>query len=74
MSENKMACLKCGTVAVPIKVVRGSMGMELLLWIFFILPGVLYSLWRLTSKHIACPSCGSADIISENSPRARNLI
>lgn len=72
MSEDggRMHCIACGTEAEPKDVTKGSMGVELLLWLCFIVPGLIYSVWRLTSKHRACPACGSAQLIPLNSPAA----
>lgn len=68
--DGTMHCTACGTEAQPKDVTKGSMGVELVLWLCFIVPGVIYSVWRLTSKHRACPACGSAQLIPINSPAA----
>lgn len=47
---------------------------ELVLWILFILPGVLYSLYRMLSKKQVCTVCGSAIIIPVDSPKGKELI
>ena len=44
-----MVCTVCGSVGFPKKVTPGSFLVELGLWIFFILPGVIYSVWRLSA-------------------------
>lgn len=64
-------CTVCGTVARPATVTKGSMLMEIAMWLFFIVPGLIYSLWRLTTRHQACPACGAAAIVPLNSPAAR---
>ena len=53
---------------------KGSMGLEFLLWLFFIVPGFIYSLWRLTNKERLCPQCGSKDLIPMDSPRAQAIL
>lgn len=35
----------------------GSCGLELLLWLLLIVPGVIYSVWRLTNPQLLCPQC-----------------
>lgn len=68
--DGTMHCTACGTEAPPKDVTKGSMAVELVLWLCFIVPGVIYSVWRLTSKHRACPACGSAQLIPIDSPAA----
>lgn len=46
---------------------KGSLGVEILLWLFFIIPGIVYSVWRSSSK--ICPKCGQATLVPEDSPR-----
>jgi TonB family protein len=63
-------CRNCGSIATPKKKVRGWFALELLLWLLFIIPGVCYTLWRLTTKVRVCRMCGAADIIPADSPHA----
>jgi len=58
-----MYCPNCGTVAKPKKVTKGSFLIEVFLWLLFIIPGVIYSLWRLTTKAEVCPKCGAPNMI-----------
>jgi hypothetical protein len=53
----KVHCHICGKDGKGKKVLAGSAGVELLMWIFFLLPGVLYSLWRHSAKSYQCPHC-----------------
>jgi hypothetical protein len=64
-------CQTCGTIATPIRFTKGSFVIEIFLWLLLIVPGLLYSLWRLTTKAWVCPSCGSQDIIPFDSPKAK---
>lgn len=74
MAKPLMICTQCGGHGHPKRVTKGSMGIELILWICFIVPGVIYSVWRLTSKFDACPYCGAAQsMIPLNSPRGAKL-
>lgn len=61
-------CKDCGTVAEPAQVTNGSIGVELILWLCFLVPGLIYSVWRLSTRHDACRSCGSKGIVPVNSP------
>jgi hypothetical protein len=68
-----MYCTRCGTVASPKRHTRGSFLIELVLWCCLIVPGLIYSLWRLTTRAWVCRACGSTEIIPPDSPRARQL-
>jgi ribosomal protein L37E len=69
----KIICATCGTQAEPIRQTRGSIWIELALWLLFLVPGLLYSLWRLTTKHTVCRQCGSTEIVPVTSPRGAAL-
>lgn len=66
-------CLRCGTVAQPKSTTPGSMLAELILYLFLIIPGLLYSAWRLSARRNACPACGASDLIPPDSPRAKQI-
>lgn len=66
-------CAACGSVARPWNHTPGSIGIELLFWLCFLLPGVLYSIWRLASRKPACPHCLSHDLLPIDTPRAQHL-
>ena len=74
MFGGKYICTSCGTVGNPKRVVRGSILMEIALWLFFILPGLIYSVWRLTTKYNACPECKNATMIPITSPLGQKLL
>lgn len=61
-------CTACGSTIRPARKTRGSMGIEIVLWCCFILPGLLYSLWRLSNKYRACPLCGSPSLVPLHTP------
>ncbi|MBW7903001.1 MAG: hypothetical protein H3C26_16080 [Rhodocyclaceae bacterium] len=47
---------------------------ELVLWLCVIVPGLVYSIWRLSSKYDACPSCGGTALIPEDSPLGKKFV
>jgi hypothetical protein len=67
-----MYCKKCGNVGPTKATMKGSFAIELVLWLFFLLPGLVYSIWRLTTKGRGCSVCGSDDVIPANAPLAKN--
>lgn len=66
----KMHCLTCGTEDTVALVKRGNVAIEIILWIFFIIPGLIYSLWRMDSRHNACRTCASTVLAPVKSPAA----
>ncbi len=67
----KKLCIRCDAITEPKRHTRGSFLVELALWCLFIAPGILYSLWRLSTRAWVCRNCGAPDLIPLTSPRAR---
>jgi hypothetical protein len=38
-------------------ITKGSVAVELVLWLLFLFPGLVYSIWRLSTKKWVCPEC-----------------
>ena len=70
----QMVCGSCGSVVVPVRETKGSFFIELFLWLCFLFPGLIYSIWRLTSKYDACPTCKAANLVPLDSPMGRKLV
>ena len=47
MPQFQMVCTRCGTIGRPKRYTPGTFGMELLLFLFFIIPGLIYGIWRI---------------------------
>jgi hypothetical protein len=69
-----MICVDCGTQGKAKRDMKGSILIELFLWCLFLLPGLIYSIWRFTTVGRACRSCGSRNLIALDSPRGRMLV
>ncbi len=69
----QMVCTQCGTVGTPIKITKGSLGMEIVLWLMFLIPGAIYSVWRLTSRYEGCPSCKGPNLVPVDSPMGKKM-
>jgi hypothetical protein len=50
---------------------KGSILTELFLWLFFLIPGLIYSIWRHSSVVDGCSKCGSPAVIPLDSPFAK---
>jgi hypothetical protein len=72
--DNRLICSQCGYIGIPNEINKGSGGVELILWLFFIIPGVIYSVWRRSSKPRVCPSCHSQSLVPIASPVGRELV
>jgi hypothetical protein len=74
MPKRRVLCTRCLEQAIPKTVTPGSIGVEILAWIFFLIPGLMYSLWRLSARELACPSCGATELVPLQSPAAKRLL
>ena len=71
---NQLICTNCGTVVTdPKTATKGHFLFEVILWLCFIVPGMLYTIWRLTTRAKVCHSCGSANLVSLDSPVGKRL-
>lgn len=69
----KLICVECGHSGKPVTRVPGSIVLELILWLCFVVPGMIYSVWRHNKKFKACAVCGASHLIPINSPKGRRL-
>jgi hypothetical protein len=65
-----VVCTRCRNVVTPVMKTPGTFGVELALWLLICIPGIVYSVWRATSKHEACPICGARELVPADSPGA----
>lgn len=68
-----LICTNCGTVGETKTVTEGSIFIEIVLWLCFLVPGVVYSLWRHSTRHQACRACDSRNMVPLNSPVGKRL-
>lgn len=66
-------CTQCGYAGASKTATKGSFLIEVVLWLCFLIPGIIYSLWRLSSRHSVCPKCGGA-LIPTDSPKGKILL
>jgi len=67
-------CAACGHLGQPKLHTKGTLLLEIFLWCLFIIPGLIYSIWRHASRGYVCGACGSTEIIPADSPRGRRLV
>lgn len=70
----KLICTQCGSMGDLRKDTRGSIFIEIILWLCFIVPGLVYSIWRLTTRRWVCHTCGSAALVPVDTPVGQQLL
>jgi hypothetical protein len=68
-----VVCTQCGYHGRAKSITRGSIFIEIILWLCLLIPGLIYSIWRLTTRRDGCAQCGGA-VIPENTPRAKRIL
>lgn len=66
-------CTSCRSVVKPDSRAQGSGGVEILLWLLFIVPGLIYTIWRGSKKITSCPICHAPNPIPLSTPAGRAL-
>lgn len=69
----RMACKTCEAVALPRTRTKGSLLIEVILWLCFLVPGLIYSVWRLNTRDHVCASCGSTELVPLDSPAGKRI-
>ncbi len=67
----QMVCSQCGTMGGG--KVRGSWALELILWLCFLVPGIMYTQWRSSGPR-ACRACGNTTLVPANSPVGQQML
>ena len=68
-----MVCTQCGCTGSESHT-KGSFLIELVLWLFMCVPGLIYSIWRLTTRGQVCSACKSDRLVPANSPVGQSLL
>lgn len=72
MGRKLLYCKACGTVSArTVRVMPGSLLVELFLWAMLLLPGLVYSIWRHAASFQGCSNCKSRELIPADSPLAQ---
>lgn len=66
-------CGECGEMSVPVNHTPGNILIEIALWLFFLIPGLIYSIWRWTTRRLACRHCGGK-MFTLTSPKGRAML
>ncbi len=75
MSEHQQViCESCGVRSLSVTKKKGTMLITIVLLCFMFVPGIIYWIWRIKSKHEVCANCGSTQVVPINSPRGEQLL
>ena len=69
----KYVCMECSCQRDPIWVKRGWLIVEIVMWLLYILPGVIYSIWRRVRKQQVCPNCLNPAMVLTTSSRVMKV-
>lgn len=69
-SDDPKFCTSCGHEGPTDQKTKGSIWIEIILWLCFLVPGVIYSIWRHTTRTMVCKSCGASTLVPPSSPVA----
>lgn len=73
-SKKTLVCPVCGNIGKTTSITKGSFLIEVVLWLMFLIPRALYSVWRLSTGTQGCSLCGSEQMIPVSSPRGQTLL
>lgn len=73
MAKKEYICSNCGTVGKPKVTYQGSSLISILLLLLFVLPGLIYMIWRDTTRKEVCKECGGEDLIPINTPKGQEI-
>jgi hypothetical protein len=71
--EKLVACTHCKTIGYPKWETPGSGATEVVLWLLFLVPGIVYSIWRSNAAASVCPSCGSKAVVPLSTPAGQEI-
>jgi hypothetical protein len=70
----KFICKACGYVGKQKTETPGQFWVELVLWIMLIVPGLIYSVWRISARRKVCPKCKARDMIPVDTPVGQEMV
>ena len=72
--SDELVCTVCGNVSPSKTITKGHFALEVVLWLCFLIPGFIYSVWRLTSRYEACSVCGNSKLLPNTAPMAQKFL
>jgi uncharacterized OB-fold protein len=72
--EPTKICPVCGYKGKAILKLKGKTSVEIFLWVLFIVPGFVYSVWRNAGASYGCPQCFSDTMVPMYSPEGQKIV
>lgn len=72
-NDKSFICTICGYTGKPKTITKGSFLIEVILWLCFLVPGIIYSIWRMSAKQAVCQKCKNPSMIPVDSPVGTKL-
>lgn len=72
--SDELVCTICGHVGSSKTITKGHFALEVILWLCFLVPGFIYSVWRHTSRYEACPVCNNSKLLPKTAPMAQKFL
>lgn len=72
--SDELVCTACGHVGPSKTITKGHFALEVVLWLCFLVPGFIYSVWRHTSRYEACPVCDNPKLLPKTAPMAQKFL
>lgn len=70
--EEWIHCTRCGSDGAPETFTPGSLAVEIALWLFLLVPGVFYTLWRRSvGRYTGCAVCRAKETVPLSAWKAR---
>gem|GEM_PF-4856210 len=74
-SVPKYICPRCGAVGNrPATICPGSSLVQILFFFLGLVPGIIYTMWRVAATYQGCGRCGSNILIHTKSPMGQRLL
>ncbi|MDA8106174.1 MAG: hypothetical protein M0Z71_12455 [Nitrospiraceae bacterium] len=65
--KKTIRCPNCKYEGIGEYKAKGHFCVEIVLWCCFLLPGIIYSVWRGSSRRWICPQCGFENVVKTGS-------
>lgn len=73
-STGSHVCTQCGVRVKPKTFTKGSFAIEIILWLCLIVPGLIYTIWRSSTRYTGCPDCKTQTMVKADSPIGKQLL
>jgi hypothetical protein len=69
----KLICKACGNMGKPVLKTKGNLLIEIVLWLCYLIPGLIYTIWRRSTRYNVCKTCGGTELLPADSPVGQKM-